>query len=221
MCQESGFSRSPVSLFPTSHSCMYTHSCVQTHAHACTHTYTHACVHTHNIYTHTNTHIQRAGSHTDAHTCTCLSNQSPSQATQAFYISPDAVAFSFPSWQHLPQDLIVFHLTWPIDLLAGSLRSMLQPAARGNFIQCKLYLRGEGKREKLRGSKPPDPEQAQLPREVLGDPANAGSGYLSHYCNCQQCDTLYNRVRGPCACHLLHPDLSGTVSWEAEAPSTW
>ena len=139
---------------------MHIHTLMCADTRSCVHTrlYSRMRAHTQYIHTHQHTHIQRAGSHTHAHICTCSSNQSPGQATQASYISPDAVAFSFPSWQHLPQDLIVFHLTRPIDLLAGSLRSMLQPAARGNFIQCKLHLRGEGKREELRGSNPPAPE---------------------------------------------------------------
>lgn len=140
------------------------------------HTLTLMHSHTHTMHAHSNTLT-----HTHAHTHSL--NQSPRQARQASYTPLDAIAFSFPSSHRLPLGLTVLHLAWPIGLLTASLQSTLRPAAGGNFIKHKSHLRGEGEGEELRSWNPTALEQAQLPREALGDPATLAVATHPRYNN--------------------------------------
>lgn len=95
---------------------------------------------------------------------------------------------------------------------------MLSPAAGEDFIPCKSLLRGEGKREELRASNPLGLEQPQLPREVPSNPSMLATPPAT-LLQLPAIRHLLRWSRRTRCLHLLHPDLSGTASWEAEAPS--
>lgn len=111
--------------YVSSYNHMHTHTHAFIHMHLHTHAYSHMLVHMHTLtYSHTHTY-------THSH-LTSLSVRLNGPLKCLWTPQPSLPQANTTCWQ------TSMFFTWP--RLTGSLRSTLQPAARGSFMECKSHL---------------------------------------------------------------------------------